>query len=60
MPVTERSVWYDGPCLFLMCQESGGHSHPVCGTCGAVRYGNLFCGTCREHHGIPEAPDARD
>lgn len=36
----------DGPCPFLLCQEQATHAHPVCPSCGAVRYGNLFCRTC--------------
>lgn len=42
-----ETVWFDGPCLFLTCLEEGGHSHPVCPTCRALRFGNLACPTCR-------------
>lgn len=42
-------VTFDGACPFLTCLEEGPHSHPVCPDCGAVRWGNLFCPTCREH-----------
>ena len=42
-----ETVWFDGPCPFLLCLQAEGHSHPVCPACGAVRYGNLSCETCR-------------
>lgn len=48
-PDTEKYVHFDGPCPFLMCLETGPHDHPICPDCGAVRYGNLFCKTCRSH-----------
>lgn len=38
---------FEGPCPFLTCRETGPHSHPVCPNCGAVRFGNLVCPTCR-------------
>lgn len=41
------SMSFDGVCPFLMCLETGPHSHPICPECGAVRYGNLLCQTCR-------------
>jgi hypothetical protein len=41
------SVNLDGPCPFLTCLAPGPHSHPICPECGAVRFGNLFCPTCR-------------
>ena len=44
------SVRFDGPCPFLMCSARRAHSHPVCPDCGAVRYGNISCPTCRQHH----------
>jgi len=37
----------DGPCPFLLCLETEPHRHPICGTCGAVRFGNLFCKECQ-------------
>lgn len=43
-----RTIAFDGPCPFLLCLETGPHTHPVCPDCGAVRYGNLSCTTCRE------------
>lgn len=46
-PNNEHMIWYDGPCLFLTCFKDGPHDHHVCETCGAVRYGNAFCATCR-------------
>ena len=38
-----------GPCAFLTCTARGPHSHPVCPDCGAVRFGNAFCTTCRSN-----------
>jgi hypothetical protein len=35
-------------CPFLLCLVPGAHTHPECPDCGAVRYGNFFCGTCRQ------------
>jgi hypothetical protein len=35
-------------CPFLMCLETGPHTHPICPTCGAVRYGAIQCTTCAE------------
>lgn len=40
-------ITFEGPCPFLTCFETSGHSHPVCPECCAVRYGNIFCPTCR-------------
>lgn len=36
-----------GRCPFLLCTEQDPHAHPVCQTCGAVRFGNMFCATCQ-------------
>ena len=47
-------VFFEGPCPFLTCHKTEAHSHPVCDTCGAVRYGNLQCPTCQSH-----APERR-
>ena len=44
-----REIQFDGLCPFLTCLEEGPHSHPVCPTCGAVRYGNICCPECRSH-----------
>lgn len=38
---------FDGPCPFLVCLRTDAHEHPVCGTCGAVRYGNSNCDECK-------------
>ena len=43
----ENVMHFDGPCPFLACLEAGPHDHPICPDCGAVRYGNLTCNTCR-------------
>lgn len=37
----------DGPCPFVFCLETDRHAHPVCHECGAVRYGNMYCRTCK-------------
>jgi hypothetical protein len=50
-----KEVQFDGPCPFLTCGEKGPHSHPVCPECGAVRYGNLFCETCRQNRSLIDA-----
>ena len=57
--MSERFPWnpqlkveFEGSCPFLMCLETLPHSHPVCPDCGAVRFGNLGCKTCREYHEI--------
>lgn len=50
-----KTWWCDGQCPFLTCEEMGPHSHPICPDCEAVRYGNLFCATCRAHNDI-DAP----
>lgn len=42
-----KTIWFDGPCPFLLCDESEGHSHSVCPECGAARHGNLSCATCK-------------
>lgn len=47
MPRDGRWCEIDGPCPFLTCEEPGPHRHPICPECGAVRFGNLFCATCR-------------
>lgn len=38
-------------CPFLLCLVTEAHTHPVCPDCGAVRYGNIFCPTCRDLRG---------
>jgi hypothetical protein len=43
-----KTIHFDGPCPFLTCLEPGPHDHEVCPTCQTVRYGNLYCNTCRE------------
>jgi hypothetical protein len=45
-------ISFDGPCPFLTCTETEAHEHPCCPACGAVRYGNITCKTCRDHHGL--------
>lgn len=49
-----KTMWLDaGCCPFATCPYvEEGHTHPICETCGAVRYGNAFCATCRSH--LPE------
>lgn len=43
------AILLDGPCPFLTCLETGPHGHDVCTNCGAVKFGNMFCATCRSH-----------
>lgn len=52
MKKVKNYVPFDGSCPFLTCLETGPHVHPVCPECGAVRYGNIFCGECRKQAGI--------
>ena len=42
-----KTMRFEGPCPFLMCDIPTSHEHPVCEECGAVRYGNVFCKTCQ-------------
>lgn len=44
-----ETAHFPGSCPYLLCLETGPHDHPVCPDCGAVRYGNIFCITCRQH-----------
>jgi hypothetical protein len=44
-----NAVLLDGPCPFLTCLETGPHGHDVCPDCRAVKFGNMFCVTCRSH-----------
>jgi len=39
---------FDGACPFLLCDETGPHTHPICLECGVIRFGNFFCPTCKE------------
>lgn len=48
-PTVEEYVPFEGPCPFLTCLQIGPHEHPVCPDCGAVRWGNMYCETCRSH-----------
>ena len=50
-----RWVTFEGMCPFLFCLITGRHKHPVCGTCGSVRYGNTSCEECKAHR-RPAAP----
>ncbi len=36
-------------CPFLFCVRTEPHEHSICPECGAVRYGNRFCATCRAY-----------
>ena len=51
MSAGPRSMHFDGPCPFLFCLEDRAHTHPICPSCGAVRYGNPFCAECQRHEG---------
>lgn len=35
-------------CPYITCLVREPHTHPVCPDCGAVRYGNISCDTCRQ------------
>jgi hypothetical protein len=35
-------------CPFALCLVAERHTHPACPDCGAVRYGNACCDTCRQ------------
>ena len=39
----------EGCCPFLFCLILEAHTHPICGTCRSVRYGNWSCEECRSH-----------
>lgn len=43
----------EGPCPFLSCLEEEPHDHYICPNCGAVRFGNPLCNTCKMQHEIP-------
>ncbi len=47
--MSEQIMHFDGACPFLTCLEAGPHDHEICPDCGAVRYGNIYCLTCRSH-----------
>jgi hypothetical protein len=48
---TRQVVEFDGPCMFLSCLAAQPHAHAVCPTCGAVRFGNMFCQDCERYRG---------
>jgi len=41
---------FDGVCPFLTCLLANPHDHGICPDCGAVRFGNISCATCRSVH----------
>jgi hypothetical protein len=43
-----KRIFFKGPCPFLLCIKTKPHSHPVCPECRSVRYGNLYCPTCKK------------
>lgn len=43
-------------CPFVSCLVTEPHTHPVCPDCGAVRYGNVCCDTCRQLRGNDPNP----
>jgi hypothetical protein len=53
----ERISWYIGQCPFVTCGATTSHGHLMCPTCGAVRFGNGTCETCRAAWGGSQ-PDA--
>lgn len=42
-------MYFDGSCPFLLCIEQEPHTHPICPLCGAVKFGNVCCETCRKN-----------
>lgn len=44
-----KLMHFDSVCPFLMCLETGPHSHEICPKCGAVWYGNIYCDECMNH-----------
>lgn len=61
------TVHFDGMCPFVSCLQTGAHDHACCPACGAVRFSNSDCTTCRAHHAgeasrtqvVPGAPLAQ-
>jgi len=52
------ATWTGQTCPFLGCVVMAEHTHPCCGVCGAVRYGNMSCPACvsvRSHDLNPHA-----
>ena len=43
---SSREIRFGGRCPYLMCLLVVPHAHPVCPSCGAVRYGNPSCRKC--------------
>lgn len=56
------NVELPGPCPFLLCVQTGPHSHSICPECGAVRHGNIGCKTCRvyQESGAVAIEDGRE
>jgi len=39
----------ESACPFLLCCQTGPHSHSICPECGTVRHGNIYCKNCRDY-----------
>ena len=50
-----KYVQTTGPCPFLLCLIQVPHEHPICPECDAVRFGNMYCETCRREGPIERA-----
>lgn len=50
-----KMMQFDGPCPFLICQITKPHEHAICPECGAVRYGNMYCDTCKKEYKFERA-----
>jgi hypothetical protein len=55
-PKVEEYWHSDGPCPFLTCLQTEPHDHPICPECRAVKWGNMFCKTCRSHWPVTLQP----
>ena len=38
-----------GLCPFMFCVRGSRHPHPICGTCGAMNWGNMGCAECLKY-----------
>jgi len=43
-----KRLTFFASCPFLFCNRPLPHSHGICPSCEAVRFGNVSCATCRE------------
>ena len=50
-----KTMKFDGPCPFGVCRIHVPHEHAICSECGAVRYGNIYCDTCKKEGPLERA-----